>query len=149
MTIASLIAGTVVVETAFGLDGLGSLLVQSVTENDFAVAQAICLILVVAFIVVNGIVDALYAVRRSPRPRSRASHHSGPYTAHRYPRLADQSSPAPGRRAASPFGVLVLAVLIAVAAPLIAPHDPNAVDFAHVFSGPSRQHLLGTDDDRA
>lgn len=72
VTVASLIAGTVVVETAFGLDGLGSLLVQSVTEKDFAVAQAISLILVVAFIVINGIVDALYAIvdpriRRSRR----------------------------------------------------------------------------------
>ncbi len=61
VTIASLIAGTVVVETAFGLNGLGSLLVQSVEQNDFAVVESLCLILIVAFIVVNAIVDLLYA----------------------------------------------------------------------------------------
>jgi peptide/nickel transport system permease protein len=71
VTIASLLAGTVIVETAFGLNGLGSLLVQSVTEKDFAVVQAICLILVVGFIVINGVCDALYALidPRVRRPR--------------------------------------------------------------------------------
>jgi peptide/nickel transport system permease protein len=62
VTIAGLIAGTVVVETAFGLNGLGSLLVQSVEQNDFAVVESLCLIMIVAFIVVNGIVDLLYAI---------------------------------------------------------------------------------------
>jgi peptide/nickel transport system permease protein len=60
LTIAGLIAGTAVVETAFGLDGVGSLLVQSVSQQDFAVVQAICLILVTAFVLVNTLVDLLY-----------------------------------------------------------------------------------------
>jgi peptide/nickel transport system permease protein len=62
LTIASLIAGTVVVENAFALNGLGSFLVQSVGQKDVPVVQAICLILVAAFIIVNTIVDLLYAV---------------------------------------------------------------------------------------
>src|SRR5580693_1527491 len=53
ITIASLLVGTVIVEPAFGLSGLGSLLVQSVEDHDFPVVQAISLILVTAFVVIN------------------------------------------------------------------------------------------------
>ncbi|MEU0567411.1 ABC transporter permease [Nonomuraea sp. NPDC005983] len=44
-------------------------------------------------------------------------------------------------------GVAVLAVLVAVAilAPLVAPHDPLAIDFSAALSGPSSDHLLGAD----
>jgi peptide/nickel transport system permease protein len=62
LTIAGLIAGTVVVENAFALNGLGSLLVQAVGQKDVPVVQAICLLLVAAFIIVNTIVDLLYAL---------------------------------------------------------------------------------------
>lgn len=60
LTIATLIAGAVVVENVFALDGLGSLLVRAILQRDFAVVQAVILILVVAFVVVNAIVDFLY-----------------------------------------------------------------------------------------
>jgi peptide/nickel transport system permease protein len=53
LTIAGLIAGTVVVENAFALNGLGWYLVEAVGQKDIPVVQAICLILVAAFIVVN------------------------------------------------------------------------------------------------
>lgn len=62
VTVGTLIAGTVVVENAFGIGGLGSLLVQSVTAKDFAVVQAVSLIFVAAFIVINTLVDLLYVV---------------------------------------------------------------------------------------
>lgn len=62
LTLASLIAGATVVETAFNTNGLGAYLVQSVQTKDFPVAQAISLILVVAFVIVNTIVDLLYVV---------------------------------------------------------------------------------------
>jgi oligopeptide/dipeptide ABC transporter ATP-binding protein len=41
--------------------------------------------------------------------------------------------------------LLVLALAAAIA-PLIAPHDPKAVDFDQILAGPSGAHLLGTDD---
>ena len=69
-------------------------------------------------------------------------------------RLAEQ--PAPGRiarlrSALGPAGtvaaVFLLAVLlVAIAAPLIAPYDPNAESLLSAFAGPSGAHLLGTDD---
>jgi peptide/nickel transport system permease protein len=41
--------------------------------------------------------------------------------------------------------VLALVVMAAIAAPLIAPADPNAVDLSASLSGASRDHLLGAD----
>jgi peptide/nickel transport system permease protein len=55
------------------------------------------------------------------------------------------------RRAArarlAPFGAAVLAaaIVVALAAPVLAPYDPYAQDLGSTLSGPSRAHLLGTD----
>jgi len=55
------------------------------------------------------------------------------------------------RRAArarlAPFGaaVMVLAVLVALAAPVVAPYDPLAQDLGNTLSRPGLAHLLGTD----
>src|SRR5881628_1327661 len=55
------------------------------------------------------------------------------------------------RRAArarlAPFGgaVMLLAILIALAAPLLAPYDPLAQDLGSALQAPGRAHLLGTD----
>lgn len=62
ITIASLIAGAAVVERAFGLNGLGAYLVLAAGNKDFAVVQGISLVLVATFVVVNLVVDVLYAV---------------------------------------------------------------------------------------
>ena len=61
ITIASLIAVAAVVETAFGLNGLGAYLVQAAESKDLAVVQGISLVLVAAFVLVNVVVDILYA----------------------------------------------------------------------------------------
>jgi peptide/nickel transport system permease protein len=42
--------------------------------------------------------------------------------------------------------VAVLLVLVAVFAPVLAPHDPEAIDPLNVFAGASATHPLGTDD---
>ncbi len=62
ITIASLIAVAAVVETAFSLNGLGAYLVQAAASKDLAVVQGISLVLVAAFVLINAIVDVLYAV---------------------------------------------------------------------------------------
>lgn len=69
LALASLLAGTTIIETAFGLNGLGNLLIQSVLSNDFPVVQAVTLILVVAFVVVNTAAD-LIAAAIDPRLRT-------------------------------------------------------------------------------
>lgn len=62
ITIASLIAVAAVVETAFGLNGLGAYLVAAAQSKDLAVVQGISLVLVTAFVVLNLVVDLAYAV---------------------------------------------------------------------------------------
>jgi peptide/nickel transport system permease protein len=62
LTIASLIALSAVIETAFGLNGLGSYLVVAAQNKDFAVVQGISLVLVVAFVLTNALVDIAYAL---------------------------------------------------------------------------------------
>jgi peptide/nickel transport system permease protein len=60
LIIASMLAGTVVIESVFGLSGVGSLLVEAINSHDFPVVQAILLYMVVAYMAVTTIVDLLY-----------------------------------------------------------------------------------------
>lgn len=60
LVVASMIAGTVAVETVFGLSGVGSLLVDSINSHDFPVVQATLLIMVVAYMLVTTVVDLLH-----------------------------------------------------------------------------------------
>jgi peptide/nickel transport system permease protein len=62
ITIASLIALAAIVERAFALNGLGAYLVAAAASKDFAVVQGISLVLVAVFVIVNTIVDILYAL---------------------------------------------------------------------------------------
>ncbi|WGX96697.1 ABC transporter permease [Nocardioides sp. L-11A] len=72
LLVAALFAGAIVVENAFGIAGLGSLLVSSVNRQDFPTVQAISLLLVVVFVVTNTLVD-LAARGLDPRQRRRAA----------------------------------------------------------------------------
>lgn len=66
--VSGLIVATAIVETAFGLPGIGSMLVQSVVTRDFPVVQAICLLVVLAFVLANLLVDLLLPIL-DPRTR--------------------------------------------------------------------------------
>ncbi|MGW2228089.1 ABC transporter permease [Streptomyces formicae] len=57
---AGMLAGTVVVETAFGISGIGSLLVGAINTHDFPVAQAVLLLMVTGYIVVTTLVDVVH-----------------------------------------------------------------------------------------
>jgi len=59
LVVASMLAGTVVVESVFGISGIGSLLVDAINSHDFPVVQAVLLYMVVAYMVVTTIVDLL------------------------------------------------------------------------------------------
>lgn len=62
LIIAYLVVGASVVEQSFSLNGLGALLVNSIAREDFPVVQAISLIVIVSFVVVNLVVDLLASV---------------------------------------------------------------------------------------
>jgi len=41
--------------------------------------------------------------------------------------------------------VVIFFALVALFAPLVAPHDPGSIDIDNILMGPSREHLFGTD----
>lgn len=62
LQLATLLIGAVVVERVFVIPGVGSLLLDGVGNRDLLLVQAVVMVLVVAVLVVNFAVDALYAV---------------------------------------------------------------------------------------
>jgi peptide/nickel transport system permease protein len=62
LQLGTLLGGTVIIESVFGLPGLGTLLLSSVTFKDFPQVQGIVLFFAVVVIIVNILVDVSYAV---------------------------------------------------------------------------------------
>jgi len=62
LQLTTLLIGAVVVERVFVLPGLGSMLLDSVAARDLLTVQGIVLVLVVAALLVNFLVDLLYTV---------------------------------------------------------------------------------------
>ncbi len=60
--IGYLLGGAIVIEYAFGLNGLGTLLVSSVQDKDYAVVQAIALFITAEFLLISLVVDLLYGL---------------------------------------------------------------------------------------
>ncbi|MFD5215492.1 ABC transporter permease [Microbacterium sp. NPDC058345] len=60
LIIAGMLGGTVIIESVFGLNGVGSLLVSSINAHDFPVVQAVLLYMVIAYMAVTTLVDLLY-----------------------------------------------------------------------------------------
>jgi ABC-type dipeptide/oligopeptide/nickel transport system permease component len=57
-----LLGGAVLTETVFALPGVGRLLVDSILRRDYPVVQGTVLLLALTFVVINLIVDILYAL---------------------------------------------------------------------------------------
>ncbi len=60
-TIAALISEAVVTETVFALPGVGRMVVQSILRRDYPVIQGVILMIVFLYLVINLVVDVLYA----------------------------------------------------------------------------------------
>jgi len=69
-----LLGGSVVVESVFGIAGLGRLLVESFASRDYPVTIGVMLFVAVVFVLINLIVDVLYGV---VNPRIRTGYESG------------------------------------------------------------------------
>jgi peptide/nickel transport system permease protein len=68
---ANLITGTIVVENVFVLPGIGRLVFQAISNRDLIVVRDVVMLLAAVVVLVNFVVDVLYAV---VDPRLRASH---------------------------------------------------------------------------
>ena len=71
INIGRLIGGAVIVETIFALPGIGRLLVSAISTRDLIILQGVVLLVAAGFVIMNFIVDTLYAVLD---PRIRHGH---------------------------------------------------------------------------
>lgn len=62
MTLADIVAGSLVIEQVFSIPGYGRLLISSISNRDYPVVMAIIAIIAMIVIVINLIVDILYQV---------------------------------------------------------------------------------------
>ncbi len=62
VSFGDLLGGAVLVESVFAYPGIGSLLVSSINFRDYAVVQALILIISANYVIINFIVDIMYAV---------------------------------------------------------------------------------------
>ena len=62
MTLADIVAGSLVIEQVFSIPGYGRLLISSIANRDYPVVQAIIAIIAMIVIVINLLVDILYRV---------------------------------------------------------------------------------------
>lgn len=68
LQLGHLLGGSVVVEQIFGLPGLGSMILTAINQRDYPVVQGGVLVIAVMFVLINIVVDLLYAVT-DPRIR--------------------------------------------------------------------------------
>ncbi|MFK4509155.1 ABC transporter permease [Bradyrhizobium daqingense] len=71
INIGRLLGGTLIVESIFALPGIGRLLVGAIYTRDLVILQGVVLLVACGFVIVNFIVDMLYAVLD---PRIRHGH---------------------------------------------------------------------------
>ena len=71
ISIGRLLGGTLIVESIFALPGIGRLLVGAIYTRDLVILQGVVLLVACGFVIVNFIVDMLYAVLD---PRIRHGH---------------------------------------------------------------------------
>jgi peptide/nickel transport system permease protein len=62
LNIGRLIGGAVIVESVFALPGIGRLLIGAIYTRDFMILQGVVLFVAAGFVLVNFLVDLIYAV---------------------------------------------------------------------------------------
>ena len=61
LSLGALLSGAVLTETIFGLTGMGRTLFESINSRDYSIIQGATLLVAVFYVLVNLIVDVLYA----------------------------------------------------------------------------------------
>ena len=62
LQLSSVLVGAIVIESVFALPGLGTMLLQVVTQHDLQVVQGTVMFLVAVVLVVNALVDVSYLI---------------------------------------------------------------------------------------
>ena len=126
--LGALMGGSAIIEVIFGLNGVGNTLLQAIFNRDYPLVQAATLYLATIFVLINLVVDVLYAYLD---PTDQAGHEP------RATRDDASDASARGRALGAPWWrcrgagatrsacvgavIVLLTVIVALAAPLIAP----------------------------
>ena len=62
MTIADIVAGSIIIEQVFAVPGMGRMLLQSISARDYPVVQAIIVIIAFVVVLANFAADLIYQV---------------------------------------------------------------------------------------
>lgn len=62
LNVGTLIGGALIIEIIFGLDGMGRLIFEAISERQVVAIKSLVALVAVAYVVVNFLVDVLYAV---------------------------------------------------------------------------------------
>ena len=139
-----MLGGSIVIETIFSLNGLGSLAWQSIQRSDFEVMQAIVLTIACFYILLTFLADMLNAflIHGSGLPDKRTTM-ANVANSKELPSAEQILEPSPAQlllrrifgHAGMTFGggVLLLIFLVALFAPALAPHDPYHQDLTKRF----------------
>ena len=161
---AFLLGGSVAVEQAFSVPGLGRALIGGIQDRDWTIIQNLVLLYAIVFVLINLVVDLAYGIidlesdtssaLQTPEGRQSVSQITGqalenlqtrrkgrvPLLYENATRFARSSTLGAG---AAVF--LVLIALIAVFAGFLAPSDPNAQNYSALLQTPSWDFPMGTD----
>ena len=69
LQLGALLGGAVIVEIVFAFPGIGSLLVEAVEQRDYPVVQGCILVVTLAYVLTNGMIELLYGIA-DPRIRN-------------------------------------------------------------------------------
>ena len=137
LQLATLLIGAVVVERVFVIPGLGSLLLDGVSNRDLLLVQDVVMFLVVAVLVVNFLVDLLYVALD---PRLRVGNDE-----RRACQFAVRRGVGSTRVWSSAALIVLVIVLMALVSFVWTPYDATLVDPAVRLAKPSWSHWFGTD----
>ncbi len=139
-----LLGGAIIVETLFALPGVGRLLVTGISQRNYPTVQAGVLAIATIFILVSLVTDLIVGWL-DPRIADGMAEMMGSSLDTTVTKAPRRSLSKSTRYIVGGGTVLAILIVAALAAPFIAPHDPDAMDVTQVLGAPSLVHPFGSD----
>ena len=133
MTVADIVAGSVVIEQVFSLPGLGRMLLTSIANRDYPVVQAVVVIVAFWVVLVNLLADL---INQRLDPDCGCNRGEGPTL------LLNEKKNHYLRAGLVLTGLMAALALLGC---VWTPYPPTAMSGSEKFAAPCLRHLFGTD----